>query len=964
MRQNRTITLKTMMFLALMLTASFPSLLLQPAAASRVSDSPKIDAALTAEIASHEDGTMLPVFVEFQDGTGSETMLEAITKSVATGFVVRHVFHLIPVVSLYATGEAILKLAGCIDVEALGLDRKWQALELGIESTSVDVATSMSYEGPEDIMNADILWSQGYNGSGVKVAIIDSGVQSTHPDLQKCLVGFRDFIGGHDDMDPSNGITGYDDNGHGTACAWLVAGSGQANGGLFKGIAPGASLLIEKALQSDGTGDDSVIAQAIEFAVDHNAAVISMSLGGRWQDSATTEPSVLASRAAVAAGVTVVVAAGNSGPAPFSVNSPAIAEEVITVGASIGRTAVVAFSSRGPVDRTRTQPVGLSAKPDIVAPGYRIVSGRASSASAIEYPLYNSSDYGTNYAVWSGTSASTPEIAGVLALLMSKHIGLTPIEAKAFLMAGATDLGEDSMAQGYGLANATKSSELIQATSRIISIVTPRTYPTLPGSDHVYVVGDQRDRQIVCVISTATRGQVSIVTSGNASAFVNTTLTSLAVAPGYSHFGLSLKVPEGLPLSAIGHYSGNLTLVSGNTTIASMELNMQITTYGGRLLVDMVHHASNDIDYPSYFRYFAQYLREQGVELSEYGNPTAPTLITSGGLSAAETFMIMDTEMDYAKEEIDALHTFVDNGGTLLILSEFYDNTTAQASFAIDSYNEILAPYGIQCERFGIGLGPDNMGVVCGVDHNGSVESNPLMDGVKNLYILIGSTLSVNASVSGAQGLFWYDAAKKHAIVATATHGRGKVIAVSDGSTLYDDVLYDAIQSGADNLRLLRNIALAVVPQMPRIYEVVFNHGHLGEKANVTTYVFDEDLDNVTIRIVRPDGFNITGSVVESLGYTFTTSFTLTSGGFYGVVVIASDKSGNTMTYQSIVLIPIDAAEDTFIQTVVYVLLGVVLIGLAYVGALKFGLGRRVGKKLDKGWEVPMQGGESPPSIQ
>jgi hypothetical protein len=419
-----------------------------------------------------------------------------------------------------------------------------------------------------------------------------------------------------------------------------------------------------------------------------------------------------------------------------------------------------------------------------------------------------------------------------------------------------------------------------------------------------------------------------------------------------------------LPLSAVGHYTGDLELVSGNTTIASMKLDMWITTFGGRMLDDMSHQSLTDIDTPSEFRYFAQYLREQGIELAEYGSADSPILIDSGGLSAGESFMIMDTETGYTRQEINALHAFVDQGGTLLILSEFYNSTTSTASFAIDSYNEILALYGIQCEPMQIGVGPGGEGVVYGSDYGGAVNSSPLTDGVKNLYILFGSTLSVNASVSGAKGLVWVDAARNHAIVAAAAHGRGKVIAISDGSTLYDSVLYDAIQKGADNLRLIENIALAVVPEIPRIYEVTFSYHRIGATANITTYVFDQDLDNVSITVMKPDGSNITAPVVESLGYRFDTSFNLTSGGYYRIIVMATDKSGNSRTYQFLELIPVDVVEDVFIQAVIYILLGAVLVGLAYVGALKLGLGRKMGKKLEKGWEVPMEGGESPPSIQ
>jgi len=324
--------------------------------------------------------------------------------------------------------------------------------------------------------------------------------------------------------------------------------------------------------------------------------------------------------------------------------------------------------------------------------------------------------------------------------------------------------------------------------------------------------------------------------------------------------------------------------------------------------------------------------------------------------------MIMDTETAYTDGEISALHTFVENGGTLFVLSEFWDSATESASFGIDSYNEILEPFGIQCEKRGIGDGGENLGLLYDSTLASAVENDTLMEGVTSLYIILGSTLSINSSVSNARGLFWEDSAKTHAIVATAEYGSGNVFVISDGSTLYDDILVDAIQAGADNLRLLRNIARAIIPEAPRIYDVTLDKGEFGEPANVTAYVFDDDLDVVSMSIIGPLGNNITGVVTESLGYKFTTSFEYSSGGFYSFYVVARDISGDVRIFQKTILIAVDAADDLFVQGVIYSLLGVVAIGLGYAGWMKFGISRRFRAKRvqpkEEEWEVP------PPSIE
>jgi subtilisin family serine protease len=923
---------------------------------------------LALAVSSSHPEDIISVVAQFPEGSTPEEMMAAITLSGLASVVIRHAFHLIPMVSMYIRSDEVSILSKNTMISKLTLDTKRQIESNPIPVKEATLASSNdNFTHFTDVLGVEPMWDMGFNGSGVVVAVLDSGVDNTHLDLLNQVIGFKDFINGQDDMDPSDGIDAYDDNGHGTACVWNVAGDGTASGGNLTGIAPGASILAVKVLDNDGTGDDSIIAQGIEFAVDNGADVISLSLGGEWADGLyDLEPSVQSSEAAIEEGISVVVAAGNSGPQALSINSPGIVEGAITVGSSVDATGVVAFSSVGPVLRTSSEPKGYSAKPDVVAPGYRVVSGLASDANPFEYLPYNRTQFGDNYTLWAGTSASTPMIAGAVAILAQRHLLLTPDEAKTALMATSLDLGLDPMVQGWGIVNITEASELLLNTTRDITIMTPRSFPTLPWSNTVLIIGDDRPPQNITVISTQSVGVANVTVNGNASLFVQAP-EQVSVSAGYSHFSVTLDIPEDLPMTETGWYNGELNLTSNGDTIATLEIGFTITLFGGRLLVDMEHHTSGtggDPDYPQYYGYFTEYLRESGVTLSEFGNPDdfSTDYLDIGTLSGSDIFMIMDTELTYTEEEISAIHEFVENGGTLFVLSEYWDSSIQEASFGIDSYNEILKPYGIQCERRGIGEGPGDLGVVYDSSVGSTAENDSLMEGVDSLYIVTGSTLSVNTSVSNARGLFWEDAAKTHAIVATAEYGSGKVIVVSDGSTLYDDILYDAIRLGADNLRLLRNIARAIVPEAPRIYDVVLNRGEFGEPANVTAYIFDDDLDVVSMNIIGPTGNNITGVVVESLGYKFSSSFTYTSGGFYSFRVVARDESGDERIFQKVILIPVDAADDVFIQTVIYSLLGVVAIGLGYSGWMKFrpkkkSRPRQIEPNEDE-WEVP------PPSIE
>jgi hypothetical protein len=446
-------------------------------------------------------------------------------------------------------------------------------------------------------------------------------------------------------------------------------------------------------------------------------------------------------------------------------------------------------------------------------------------------------------------------------------------------------------------------------------------------------VGEDRPDQNITIISTYSLGTVDVIVEGNASQFVRVGQTQIQIGTGYSYLSIGLDVQSDLPLSSIGYYSGELKLASGGQNHTSLEIEFSITTYGGRLLVDMAHH-DEDLDDPSAYRYFQDYLREQGVVLDQFGGESffnQPS-ITLSDLATTEAFMIMDTETSYSSGEIQALHDFVEQGGTLIVLSEYYNETTGQASFGFNDYNRILEPYGIECLRQGIGEGPTTLiGAFYGEDYGGAVETDPLMEGVSNLYVLWGSTLSVDTSIAGTRGLLWVDAARTEAIVAIAESGEGQVIVISDGSTLYDDILYDAIRGEADNLNLLRNLAGTIQAESPRIYDVDLDTDRIGDPANLTTFVFDDDLVDVTITILGPNGEDITGTVAESLGYKYSTDFILSSGGFFEVTIVATDANDNVKTFNKLFLVPLDPADDLFINVVTFSLLGVVGLSLLYV---------------------------------
>jgi serine protease AprX len=308
------------------------------------------------------------------------------------------------------------------------------------------------------VVRADANWQRGVDGRGVTVAVLDTGVAPNLPDLAGRLVQVTDDLTGQ--VTPCKNLSGEldcnDRYGHGTFIAGLVAGNGASSGGKWKGVAPGASVLSVKTAGADGSADVSNILAAIQWVVSfkdrYNIRVLNLSLGTDSTQDWKVDPLNYAVERAWAAGMTVVVAASNEGPAPGTITKPADDPWVITVGATDDRgTTGVSddqlpdFSGRGPTAQ------GL-AKPDLVAPGAHVISLRAPGSTIdTQFPNYVDGSYRQG----SGTSMATGVVSGAVAQVLQANPGFTPDRVKYALEATARDAAStDPMAVGSGLVDA------------------------------------------------------------------------------------------------------------------------------------------------------------------------------------------------------------------------------------------------------------------------------------------------------------------------------------------------------------------------------------------------------------------------------------------------------------------------------------------------------------------------------
>lgn len=288
-----------------------------------------------------------------------------------------------------------------------------------------------------------------YSKTDVVICVLDTGIHIGHVDLDGGkVIGWKDVI--------NNRTTPYDDHGHGTHCASIAAGTGEGNS-TYKGVAPGAALVGVKVLNSAGSGTTTGIISGIDWMIANKATfgirIGSMSLGSSGSSDGTDSLSVAVNKA-VDNGIIMCVAAGNSGPARYTIGSPAAAAKAITVGALYDPGekgwAMAEFSSRGPTADGRI-------KPDICTPGRNITAAKHNTTSS--------------YTTMSGTSMACPFMAGTIALMLDANYSLTDTGVKNIIYASGNnkDGGPTGMDIDYGYGIALCYNDVKQAGGYLAS---------------------------------------------------------------------------------------------------------------------------------------------------------------------------------------------------------------------------------------------------------------------------------------------------------------------------------------------------------------------------------------------------------------------------------------------------------------------------------------------------------------
>lgn len=402
------------------------------------------------------------------------------------------------------------ELAEAVEVEYVSPDRPLMAFS-HLETTT----------GTEQIRK--LVSGMTLDGKGIGIAIIDSGIDSNHKLIRSSaghpgIIKYSSFLA-------SSATT--DKYGHGTHVASIASGGDEPGKGLYRGIAPGANLINLRVLDDRGLGTISSLIAAIDWCIVnktlYNLRVINLSVGAIASDSYKNDPLCLAVRRAVNAGIIVVAAAGNDGKDFLGkkvyggIHSPGIDPSVITVGATNSYFTdrrsddeIATYSSRGPTRGYVTTATGMKnydnlIKPDLVAPGNKIIGASSSNPDAkdslnnlvLSYPVLavdSTAKPADRVMYLNGTSVATPVVSGAVALLLQANPNLTPNLVKAILMYTAQPIrGYNTLEQGAGSLNidgAIRIARLIKPSASSLSNGSSMLNGSLPSPQLSYIVGE------------------------------------------------------------------------------------------------------------------------------------------------------------------------------------------------------------------------------------------------------------------------------------------------------------------------------------------------------------------------------------------------------------------------------------------------------------------------------------------
>jgi len=827
------------------------------------------------ESSQPHDTTFIKIIILFKDGISKSERIELID-SVFDEYEIINNYNIIPGVYIKCDPKELVAKKSLLEVKTalkkVSKSRLYSSPSFQEQFPETSALNEDSY--PNWWIPAVGAENLSYDGSGVRVAVIDTGIYD-HPDLNLLLS--KNFVS------EENSSEYQDYVGHGTHVAGIIGGDGGGSGGLYRGVASGVSLINAKAGDHSGLEEGDIIS-AIEWSVNTaNADIISMSFGDNYPIA--SDNMILALANVTENGVICVSSAGNSGPDYFSGGSPASGIDVISVGASDRNNHLAYFSSRGPS-------LSYLSYPDIVAPGVRIISTEAPESDISDRYRFIGDyfDYSADadYLPLSGTSMSCPVVAGALAILKQAYPLITPETARIALLKGARDLSDaedvEFLKSGFGLINVSASLDYLNYINSTHSNVNnvlkiaPDELPVQPY-DLLNFPGDRQLFNLTVISGIDNNYDInypSIIDGISLSIDKPQLIFSDA---GVNFVALDIKIESD---ATPGIKTFELNITSKGWLYDKIKVSIDVKLPEHRALLES-YHGLNDW-FPEFSFYqmdFYDWMKDLSNlnisidYLTEFWTPNYNSnfnnsILTEERLAQYDLVVLQNPILPYSPLEIHNLKRYFDDGGNILFLGTRYQD------LCVDNINELFSAINL-----GIQINEENVanenwaGIGATVDTQSITEfnNNSLIFQDVNKFIWdYGSSLTVSgnaeviASVDGK-------------IVAVANDGRltGKGRFVAFGDLHWAAELYESQIYYQDHYNLTKNLMSYFFEKDEVSIDIFLNSERTPtSQVNISVYVKDQIGETPVSSATLNSFLNLS---VENDGYFETVNMISTSDG-------------------------------------------------------------------------------------
>ncbi|MBD3350860.1 MAG: S8 family serine peptidase [Candidatus Lokiarchaeota archaeon] len=761
---------------------------------------------------------------------------------------IKKVYNIIPAISFSTQYsdliEKISEIQQNADIYKVFLDEKIQINDNSLLDSIETSAITINNWWLDQIGASNL----EYDGSGVTIAILDTGISQIHADFSG-RVNHESFT--------SDELSYVDYNGHGTHCAGIAAGSGISSGAEYRGVAPNANLYNVKVANTSGSIEVSDVVSAVEFCTENDIDVMSMSFGFPYPE--VYNPETAAIKSASEQGIVAVSSAGNSGPLYYTGGTPGAGISSISVGATDIFKNITSFSSLGPNFQGHIIP-------DVLAPGSNIISSEQPNSILSNYNRYTNSyisgsEFQSDYIPLSGTSMSCPMVAGAVAILLDAYPELTPEGVRIALYKGAyppngridnRELGNNGI--GAGIINVTASLEYLSNQAAPYELISslPSKLPIAPY-DLLKYPGDAKHLNISILSSLNTSQNIDITLPEVEGLEITSDKTTLAFSNHSIEFlDIGIKILEN---STIGLKSGLIYInKSGSDAIYdTINVTVDVAYPKGRIYFDSFH-GLNDF-FPSWSTGYMQIdiydamksMLESGYKLDysmanwsyEYNQWTDAELITPDKISLADIVVLQTPVIPYSDYEIEILSDYINSGGSILVLGTRYQALTRT------SLNSLLNQIGC-----GIEINQENIfdyhDIGLGLQFNSYIvddlnDSSSLFTADNQFAFWFGSTLDVESDADT------YDLANLQEKIIVGGYdgeksGRGNLVVWSDYHWLRNDV-FTQNNLESNHTEILNNL-------------LTFLHTNDDDYAigvNLNTTVSNSGYVNLNMSVVNPN---------------------------------------------------------------------------------------------------------------